>query len=221
MSTLVGGDKWEFRGFNIVNGKPVDIVIPRTNNARAQSYFVSLVSDREYRNGRISPAPLGEDNLTLMLRDSQALSSRDSAVLKGLGESVARIENPAIHSPETMDCVSCHSTQVAGTLLFGNIPWLRRDPQVLRHAFRSSSPLLQSIATTRNIPRVFRALGYFEKTPVVSRRVINETALVVSQLNERYPRPATVEQPGAGPSLPDAQQVSVRVPAAPEDEEEI
>lgn len=192
MSTLVGGDKWEFRGFNIVDGKPVDIVIPRTGNARSQSYFVSLASDREYRNGRITPAPLGEDNLNLMLRDSQALTSRDAATLRELGASVARIENPAIHSPETMDCVSCHSTQVAGTLLFGNVPWLGQDPDVLRHAFRSSSPLLQSIATTRNIPRVFRALGYFERTPIVSRRVINETAVVVSQLNRDFPRTLAV-----------------------------
>jgi hypothetical protein len=194
MSTLVGGDKWEFRGFNIVNGKPVDIVIPRTGNARAQSFFVSLVSDREYRNGRITPMPLGEDNLNLMLRDSQTLASRDVGTLKELAASVARIENPAIHSPETMDCVSCHSTQVAGTLLFGNVPWLTRDPEVLSHAFRSSSsPLLQSIATTRNIPRVFRALGYFEKTPIVSRRVINETAVAVAQLNERFPRTQAVD----------------------------
>ena len=215
MSTLVGGDKWEFRGFNIVNGKPVDIVIPRTGNARSQSFFVSLVSDREYRNGRISPMPLGEDNLNLMLRDSQTLASHDALTLKELGASVARIENPTIHSPETMDCVSCHSTQVAGTLLFGNVPWLGRDPDVLRHAFRSSSPLLQSIATTRNIPRVFRALGYFEKTPIVSRRVINETAVVVAQLNERFPRAGSIAAPppAAGGTLPE----SPRIPAPPVD----
>lgn len=195
MSTLVGGDKWEFRGFNVVNGTPVEIVIPRTGNARAQSFFVSLASDREYRNGRISPAPLGEDNLNLILRDSRKITASGADTLKDLGASVARIENPAIHSPDTMDCVSCHSTQVAGALLFANVPWLSRDPQITRHAFRSSSPLLQSVATTRNIPRVFRALGYFERTPVLSRRVINETALVVSQLNQDFGRkPAAQKQ---------------------------
>jgi len=222
MSTLVGGDKWEFRGFNIVDGKPVEIVIPRTGNARAQSFFVSLASDREYRNGRISPAPLGEDNLNLILRDSRAINARDADTLKGLGTSVARIENPAIHSPETMDCVSCHSTQVAGTLLFGNVPWLGRDPQITRHAFRSSSPLLQSLATTRNIPRVFRALGYFEKTPVLSRRVINETAVVVSQLNEDFSRqPAAATQAVTDrPPLP-AQTSSLSKPGVGEAREKI
>ena len=213
MSTLVGGDKWEFRGFNVVNGKPLEIVIPRTGNARAQSFFVSLASDSEYRNGRISPAPLGEDNLNLILRDSRAIEARDADTLKGLGASVARIENPAIHTPETMDCVSCHSTQVAGALLFGNVPWLSRDPEITRHAFRSSSPLLQSIATTRNIPRVFRALGYFEKTPVLSRRVINETAVVVSQLNEGFSRQAAAARQAATdtPPLP-AEAASISRP---------
>ncbi|MCU0809634.1 MAG: hypothetical protein MUE59_01120 [Thiobacillaceae bacterium] len=222
MSTLVGGDKWEFRGFNIVDGKPVEIVIPRTGNARAQSFFVSLVSDREYRNGRISPAPLGEDNLNLILRDSRAINARDADTLKDLGASVARIENPAIHSPETMDCVSCHSTQVAGTLLFGNVPWLSRDPQITRHAFRSSSPLLQSLATTRNIPRVFRALGYFEKTPILSRRVINETAVVVSQLNEGFSRqPAAAKQAVTDSSLLPAQTPSLSRTSGGEEHEKI
>jgi hypothetical protein len=202
MSTLVGGDKWEFRGFNIVDGKPVEIVIPRTGNARSQSFFVSLASDREYRNGRISPTPLGEDNLNLMLRDSRSITTRDVDTLKGLGAAVARIENPAIHSPETMDCVSCHSTQVAGALLFGSAPWLSRDPHIMSHAFRSSSPLLQSVATTRNIPRVFRALGYFEKTPVLSRRVINETALVVGQLNKDFPKKLSAAEQAATDSAP-------------------
>jgi len=209
MSTLVGGDKWEFRGFNIVAGKPLEIVIPRTGNARSQSFFVSLASDREYRNGRISPTPLGEDNLNLMLRDSRSITTRDVDKLKGLGAAVARIENPAIHSPETMDCVSCHSTQVAGALLFGSAPWLSRDPQIMSQAFRSSSPLLQSVATTRNIPRVFRALGYFEKTPVLSRRVINETALVVGQLNKDFPSKLSAAEQAATDRSP----LSVQAPS--------
>ena len=222
MRTLVGGDAWEFSGFNIVGGKPVEIVIPRTGNARAQSFSVSLASDSEYRNGRISPVPLGEDNLNLILRDSRAIKARDLDTLKGLGASVARIENPAIHSPETMDCVSCHSTQVAGALLFGDVPWLSRDPEITRHAFRSSSPLLQSVATTRNMPRVFRALGYFEKTPVLSRRVINETAVVVSQLNEGFSRqPAAAKQAATDrPPVP-APPASISRPELGEEHEKI
>lgn len=187
MSTMVGGDKWEFGGFNIVNGKPVDIVIPRTGNATKQSFSLSLGTDRDYSNGRISPWPLGEDNINVVLRDSRALGSKDSSMLKTLGASVARIENPDIHGPDSMDCVSCHSTQVAGSLLFGRVPWLSRDQQVLRHAYRSASPL-QNLAATRRSPRVFRALGYFEKSPVLSRRVINETAVAVGLLNRETPR---------------------------------
>jgi hypothetical protein len=187
MSSLVGGDKWEFRGFNIVNGKPVDIVIPRTGNATKQSFSVSLGTTRDYSDGRISPSPRGEDNLNILLRNSRTLGGEDSNTLETLGESVARIENPEIHNPDSMDCVSCHSTQAAGTLLFGRVPWLRSDQQVLKHAYRSASPL-QNLAGTRDSPRVFRALGYFEKSPVLSRRVINETAAAVGLLNSETPR---------------------------------
>jgi hypothetical protein len=198
MSTLVGGDKWEFRGFDIVGGKPVEISIPRTGNATRQSFFVSLVSDRDYSNGRIAPVPSGEDNLAELLRDSRSLGTKGAGSLKTLGEAVARIENPDIHSPESMDCVSCHATQVAGALLFERIPWLSRDPQVTRHAYRSSFPL-QNQAASQNRPRVFRALGYFERSPVLSRRVINETAAVVSRLNSQIPRQSPIPSRASDP----------------------
>jgi hypothetical protein len=207
MSTLVGGDKWEFRGFNIVNGKPVDIVIPRIGNATKQSFSVSQVNDRDYSNGRISPSPRGEDSLNLLLRDSRMLGGEDSNTLEILGESVARIENPDIHSSDSMDCVSCHSTQAAGTLLFGRVPWLRRDQQVLKHAYRSASPL-QNLATTPGSPRVFRALGYFEKSPVLSRRVINETAAAVALLNSETPRKDSVPNQTADKQLPKSNEAN-------------
>lgn len=187
MSTLVGGDKWEFRGFNIVEGKPVDIVIPRTGSATQQSYFVSLLSERDYTNGKLSPPPVGEDNLNRMLRDSRTLVIQGADTLASLAESIVRIENPDIHSPDSMDCVSCHASQVAGSLLFDKQPRLAQDPQIVSQAYRNS-PLLRDLPTNPTRPRVLRALGYFEKFPVLSRRVVNETAAVVDRLNGSVPR---------------------------------
>lgn len=187
MSTLVGGDKWEFRGFDIVEGQPVDIVIPRTGNAMQQSYFVSLLSDRDYTNGKLSPAPTSEDNLNRMLRDSRTLVIHGADTLLGLGVSVARIENPDIHNAESMDCVSCHASQVAGALLFDKQPRLSQHPQVISQTYRNA-PMLRDLPNNPTRPRVLRALGYFEKFPVVSRRVVNETAVAVGQLNSTLPR---------------------------------
>jgi hypothetical protein len=183
MATLVGGDKWAFSGFDIVDGRAVPLTIPRTGGARVQTFSVSLISDADYTRGRIEPAiPGGEDDISLLVNDSRTLARRDAATLRRLGEAVARIENPAIHSPETIDCVSCHATQVAGTLLFTRIGWLNRDAEILRQAFRADAPLVNT-AATQTMPRVFRALGYFEKVPVLSRRVINETAAVAERMN--------------------------------------
>ncbi len=187
MSTQVGGDKWEFLGFDLADGKPVDIVIPRTGNATRQSYFVSLLSEREYTQGRISPAPAGEDNLNRMLRDSRTLAIRDAESLRRLGVSVARIENPALHTPGSMDCVSCHAAQVAGTLLLDKLPRLARDPEIAGLA-RRSPPTPGGPAVNPARPSVFRALGYFEQFPVLSRRVVNETAAAVARLDAGMPR---------------------------------
>jgi len=212
MSTLVGADKWEFRGFNLVDGKPVDIVIPRTSGANTQSYFMSLLTEHDYTNGKLGPAPVGTDNLNRMLRDSRTLVIHDADTLQNLAESVVRIENPDIHSPESMDCVTCHASQVAGTLLFDKLPRLAGDPQIVSQAYRNS-PLLRDLPGNPSRPRVFRALGYFEKFPVLSRRVVNETAAVVERLNGSMPRwgsgagklaalPAGVGDPPGKPGLP-------------------
>ena len=187
MSTLVGGDKWAFQGFNIVEGQAVDIVIPRTGNAVQQSIFVSLLSDHDYTNGKLSPTPMGEDNLNRMLRDSRTLVINGPDTLLGLGESVVRIENPDIHSAESMDCVSCHASQVAGSLLFDKQPRLVQNPQIISQAYRNA-PMLRDLPSNPTRPRVLRALGYFEKFPVVSRRAVNETRAAVAQLNRSVPR---------------------------------
>jgi hypothetical protein len=183
MSTFVGSDQWAFQGFNIKEGAAQEIAIPRTQGATRQQFAVSSLTLSDYSNGQISPAPMGIDNLSPLLRNSRLLSATDPAMLKELGTSVARIENPNVHTPETLDCVSCHTANAAGSVLFNRFSWLKNDPKHIQESFRSSRPL-QDVGLQQGSTQILRALGYFERQLVLSRRVINETAKVVERLNK-------------------------------------
>lgn len=182
MSTFVGGDQWTFQGFNVREDGTQDIVIPCTQGASQQRFSISSMTQVDFSNGQLTPVPLGNDNLQALLRNSRFLPSQSSPLLKELAVSVARIENPNIHTPETMDCVSCHTAQTVGSVLFNRMPALKHDPRHVEASFSSSSPLLNTGSHQGN-PKILRALGYFERHLILSRRVINETARVVECMN--------------------------------------
>jgi hypothetical protein len=184
MSTFVGGDQWAFQGFNVRDNDLQEIAIPRTQGATQQRFSLSSLSKDSYRNAKLSPLPSGVDNLQLLLNDSRALRAGGAPLVRELGVSVARIENPDIHTPESMDCVSCHAAQTAGLVLFNRFPWLRQDAHQGEVDFRDPQSLPAAGPRQANT-QILRALGYFERQLVMSRRVINETAKVVESLNRR------------------------------------
>ena len=182
MKTFVGSDQWAFRGFNVRDGSTQDIPIPRTHGATQQDFRTAQVTQSDFSNGMVSPAPQGSDNLLPILQNSRFLRGEDPAVLSTLGKAVADIENPKVHTPETMDCVSCHAAQAAGSVLFGRIAGLGELPQVVTGRFRSTLPL-QNLGLRQGNTHMLRALGYVDRDLVLSRRVINETASVAERLN--------------------------------------
>lgn len=195
MSTFVGGDQWTFQGFNIREDGTQDIVIPRTQGASQQRFSISPMTKVDFSNGQLTPVPLGNDNLQALLRNSRFLPSQSSPLLKELAASVARIENPNIHTPETMDCVSCHTAQTAGSVLFNRMPALKHDPRHVEASFSSPSPLL-NVGSHQGNTQILRALGYFERHLILSRRVINETARVVERMNSAAPSMENEKNPG-------------------------
>lgn len=182
MKTFVGNDQWAFLGFDVHGGSPQDILIPRTRGATQQGFRTSQVTQSDFSSGIVSPAPQGGDNLLPILQNSRFLRANDPASLGTLGQAVANIENPNVHTPETMDCVSCHAAQAAGSLLFERIAGLSDLPQVMKGRFKSALPL-QNLGLRQGNTHMLRALGYVERDLVLSRRVINETAKVAERLN--------------------------------------
>ncbi len=183
MKTFVGSDQWSFLGFNVSDGSTHDIAIPRTRGATQQGFRTAQVTQSDFSGGVVSPAPQGSDNLLPILQNSRLLRAEHPDLLGELGKAVADIENPKVHTPETMDCVSCHAAQAAGSVLFERVAGLSDLPQVMKGRFKSVLPL-QNLGLRQSNTHVLRALGYVDRDLVLSRRVINETANVVEKLNK-------------------------------------
>lgn len=175
---FIGADKWGFLGFDIENGMMREISIPRINST-FQTFRVATVNGQNFYQGKINPEPQDTKDLFGQLVEApEAL--QNSAILQNGAIVTRRVENPDIHSPETMDCVSCHLSQAAGGVVFGTRPDLLRDAEVEKWSFNSIS---QNLGSRKRDVRVLRSLGYFNDEPITNNRVINESQAVVDYLN--------------------------------------
>ncbi|HPI41432.1 MAG TPA: hypothetical protein PLJ21_11550, partial [Pseudobdellovibrionaceae bacterium] len=166
MKTFVGGDMWAFFGYDVQkNAISKTIEIPRLSGGTSQIFRTNLSSEKNYSRGDILPRPSKSseeepDLINLFIQDSSLFSRKPQPELLSLGRALARIENPDIHSPETLDCLTCHAAHTAGLIAQRDLPWLRQDPFVSSQLFKSSENLqspTQPLIQTKNL----RALGYF------------------------------------------------------------
>ena len=101
---------WTFGGIDLAAGEPTDVVIPNTGGEVEQH----ALSDGGTGpiHATVQPALSGPDNIALLLSDAAAAAAT-RAERQAAFDAAARIENPTLNNPGTVDCVSCHLTAVA------------------------------------------------------------------------------------------------------------
>ena len=136
-------------------------------------------------NGSFIPAPTAQD-------DIQTLTSVSKAKAASVGgrqtafDAMLRIENPNFHSPNTIDCASCHVSEVARVI---NSPLWGLTAQGNSFSFTppSSIPAADLALTAPVKPgtsnKNLHAFSYQATEPRINQRVVNETAVVVDYLN--------------------------------------
>ena len=186
---LPGDDEWSFTGFNVRDGVAHDLAIARIGT-HTQRLEVAQLDHSTFANGRVHPLPtVAEDNFLPDILRERSMNRLPKSATE-LAIAIADIENPTRNTPDTVDCVSCHAAQPAGTLLVRTLSGLRNKPEVKAHVFQSTLPLHNSglhLADTH----VLRVFGYADRDPAISRRVVNESANVVMQLNGDAPEMQT------------------------------
>ena len=179
-----GNPQWKFAGFEIKDGatRALDVfdLPPGTKE--------QTVHETPGKKSMNPPSGSPDSFLALLNPDTaQALSPADQIALLG---ALLRVENPDLHSPENIDCVTCHLATPALKLVVE--PVLKLSSDGIAGAFQvdpSSVPAdeLQVTFGTDNDLNV-HAFSYLvdfknHNVPGINQRTVNETAAVVSYLS--------------------------------------
>jgi hypothetical protein len=143
-----------------------------------QTFTNNPLADPLAFSGSVTPALAGAPEDLSPLYDSATASTLSEDELWPLYESTLRIENPERHSPDSVDCVSCHTAQPARL-------WLERNTALADRPtdLRYSSDFDLTVDPIDDTTSVLRAFGWLDTRPAISARVAHESAAVASYLN--------------------------------------
>jgi hypothetical protein len=138
-------------------------------------------------------------------------SLTDSAsVLQAAFDAASRIENPDVHTVNTIDCASCHTAAIAtrfGQEKFNLVtdpsaaPFSVPDDAVSAADFAQTTPAEELLGESPQTATNIHAFSYNEIGPMIMQRTINETAAIVTFLNGHAAQAATAtanDDAGAG-----------------------
>lgn len=188
---------WIFTGFDVIHEKEGGIRllafdVPRTNSF-SQSFDTQDASGRVFNGRGASPRPRGlSDTLDDVTASDRSRRPLTEDQLWNVLQTLDRIENPSVHSAETMDCVTCHVAQPVGAGLRLRHPGFLKAleaSEVARpwvyQALHGEALNLESKSVRPEHTLRLRMFGYFESDAMISPRVVYETADVVLFLRQR------------------------------------
>jgi len=174
---------WAFSGFDIASGKTTAMVIPTLPaKATAGSFFAGFSASL---SGGFTPATTSTDNVTLLVNLDNAKKAK-AADIQNAYDSSLRIENPGFHSPNTIDCATCHISETARIVVGED--QLNLTASSDNDAFTAdpkfvSKTNMRATTTPRRQSTNVHMLSYRGGSLMIGQRVINETANVVAYVN--------------------------------------
>jgi hypothetical protein len=173
-SSLEGDDNWSFVGFEVGADQSLTrLAIGATPSD--DNHEIKIVHVTEMLPDTTSP-----DNMRLLVDPSIAAQAPHDAQQAAL-DAVFRIENPTLHTSETIDCGSCHDADPAKVRVAKGVLGLSITGNP--NAFASDLDLTQTTPVSTNRIPSFHMFSYLNQEPMIMTRTINETAAVVRYLN--------------------------------------
>ncbi|MFO0663959.1 MAG: hypothetical protein U0174_08410 [Polyangiaceae bacterium] len=172
-------EEWFLGGVERVDGvfKTLDIVGVGKANQR-----VNRPVTGEGYTYTFTPEAMTPEDIGVLLDSEKAKAATPEARSQALS-AFARIENPNRYGPDQLPCAGCHvstfvteATRVGFGLAIDTMP----------DAFKSQRDLTRR-GEAASTPSSLRAFGYFDKTPMIGSRVVHESAVVVDDLEKRFP----------------------------------
>ncbi|MBL7545425.1 MAG: hypothetical protein JNL11_16515 [Bdellovibrionaceae bacterium] len=175
MNVNAMGNMWVFAGYNIQNGMMGLMKIPGIDKNSQVVSATRLGSPEVFLS--VVPTPTGSEHYFNFSKNSEVAKRTWSPdLIQAATKSAIELENPRRHNSATVSCASCHMTRSVSMLTRGSFPsW--NWGQILQGIVYVGST--DATNTTLSFLRgdSLRMLGYFDRTPVISDRVIHETDL--------------------------------------------
>lgn len=171
-----GRIRWLMNGIEGRDATPT-VVVPGTAGANGQG--VQFSGNASYVAGPSSDLPAGLNDVLLQSTFDAASDTEKGRLLDAL----ATADNPLLSAPSNVPCVACHVSTVvtAARAATSNI-----DPTTLPSRYASSHDLSVGAGGSTVTDRTLRAFGWLGTQPMISQRVVNETAQVVDEIEARF-----------------------------------
>jgi len=158
-----------------------ELILARTVSAEGRS--------RGVVGGRSTPvgvlAELGE-RLVVVHGQSDQLRLRSAAAQRDALDALVATQNPLLTTSSTAQCIACHTSTYLGVhraqvavIGLGTLP----------SRFQSTHDVRLEDGISATTPASLHAFGWLGGDIAISQRVVNETAMVLDEIQQRFPVP--------------------------------
>ena len=171
------GNAWAFGAYKPVNGKLEIQSIPGID--KKTQIVISKQSVGSETMLDAVPRPVNQDYFFRFLNNSQlAKKSFPPEHIQAAARTAVEFENTRVHNSGTISCASCHLTRSLSLLARGSFPqWDWK--QILKGVAYVGTSNMTNTTSLFLHGESLRMLGYLNRTPVISDRVINDTDLAL------------------------------------------
>ncbi|MBL9037799.1 MAG: hypothetical protein JNG84_04715 [Archangium sp.] len=185
MQTVQATFVWAFASFDVLDAAGPTLVPMQLPTLPANTTTQSILSGASLGfNVFTSPSTTHTDGFELLQEPSRA-SQATPAEQAAAHDHLLRVENPALHSPETIDCASCHLATPSTKLVVEPVLSLSAtaNPNAFAPDTRFVRPSDLAPTFTPTALLNLHAFSYVGRDVGISQRTVNETAAVVAYLN--------------------------------------
>jgi hypothetical protein len=173
---------WAFRGVerHDLGAAFEDMVIPGIGVGQQRTILIGAAAAITYDTMPIADAPPGFGTAIYAEQFAAASPAERTVAL----EALVAADNPMIHAANSVQCIACHT---ATFLTEQRSAAAGVDPLAIAGRYTSDYPLATTGGTSATSERSLRALGYLFGEPMISQRVVNDTAQVLTEIEARFP----------------------------------
>jgi hypothetical protein len=170
---------WEFRGVEKHGDAFVAIPIVGSSATSEQVALTGMPGYDTFPSTDTPPGLLGASRQYMF-------DAADAATKRAYLATLTAVDNPLSHTAETVACAACH---VSTVVLNARATATATDALTLPGRYTSTYDLSIAGGKSAQTQNTLRAFGYLGTQPMISQRVVNETAQTLTEIDQRFPAP--------------------------------